>query len=215
MILKETPYIKIRKANGLYNIDYTSCDLIKNPAGTIAARSYNTLIGVYTINSDGQKVYYKNCYGYSTTTSTKHHPRAERLAAYNNYKIVEGINPDTLFNLYFDLSKVNIKQLEEELKNRREIEAAIINKDYHKLYQYQRPGIIRPEAPESTNYKNGNRLVKQEYKTRFKYIQNISFTEYSKTGPKTIDAGYYRNGYKPARIYRETIYHDIKKIRRL
>lgn len=215
MILKETPSIKIRKSNGLYVIDYTSCDLIKNPAGTIAARSYNTIIGIYTTNSDGQKVYYKNCYSYSTTTATKHHPRAERLAAYNNYKIVEGVKPDALFNLYFDPSKVNIKELEQELKNRQEIEDAAYNNNFYLLYQHQKKDNIRPEPPESIQYKNGNRLTTHEYRTTFKYIQNISYTEYTKTGPKTIDAGYYRNGYKPARIYRETIYHDIKKIRRL
>lgn len=215
MILKETPHIKLRNSKGHVYIDYTACDILENPAGVIAARSYSTIIGIYTSSSSGQKVYYKNCYGYSTTTSTKHHPRAERLAAYNGYQIQEGINPKTLHNLYFNPAQVNIKELEEELKNRREIEDAAYNNNFYLLYQHQKKDNIRPEPPESIQYKNGNRLVRQEYKTRFKYIQNISFTEYSKTGPKTIEGGYYRNGYKPARIYRETIYHDIKKIRRL
>ena len=59
MFLESTPHINLRKANGLINIDYTACDIIglDQDSSTAAARSYSTIIGVYTRDETGKKIY--------------------------------------------------------------------------------------------------------------------------------------------------------------
>lgn len=213
MFLKETPHIKLRKANGLINIDYTACDILglQDDSSTAAARSYNTIIGVYTRDSSGRKVYLETGYAYSTTTATKHKPRALSLAIYNDYKIVTGVHPEVLKNLYFYpaaapavdeiIKEVDLKT--EIIKELRGLKTKQINPVLHARTK----GLIKTrKKPESKNFKNGNKETIYYYRTAFNYIVNIYyhkrvhvFKQRLKTGnskPGTANAGSSYNKYK-------------------
>ena len=202
--LRETPHIRIRKANGLYNIDYTAADII--PGNSInsnhhaAARSYNTIIGVYTEDSTGQKIYLNTAGVYSTTTATKHKPRAAAIASYNNYKIIDNIKPEILHDLFF-YNKYNVDDILKEYQERREIlkELQDGNHSTGKILDAKYKSIItaarKPADP--ITYKNGNSKQIYYYKTNFKYFSNIYYKVTVRT-TKTRHKGYYgRTGYKP------------------
>lgn len=199
MFLNETPHIKLRKANGLINIDYTACDIIglsDDDSRPAAARSYSTIIGVYTRTSDDTKIYLETSGVYSTTTAAKHKPRAAAIAAYNNFKIIEGINPDVLHNLYFYPSTAPaVEEIIKESEERKQILQALYNNDYNNaviLHAKYSGRISAAREPQSKQYKNGNYQTKYYYKTNFKYIANIQYelnvkaikyTVQTRTGP--------------------------------
>jgi len=180
MILKETPYIKIRNRNGLKYIDYTACDIIglRPESNQAAARSYNTIIGVYTRDSTGRKYYFQTSGSYSTTTATKHKPRAAGIAAYNNYIIVDDVHPKILNDLYF-YNKYNVDEIIQEAKIRTEIintirsnpDTSIFFKN-KKCYDY-----ITFNNRTGKDYQNGNRQEVTIYKTNFKYLYNFQIKE--------------------------------------
>lgn len=177
MILESTPYIKLRKSRGLINIDFTQCDIIglNENSSTAAARSYNTIIGVYTRTSSGQKVYLETSGVYSQTTAAKHKPRAARLAEYNGYNIIKDIKPEILHDIYF-YNKYNIDEILKESQQRRELLEELKNNQEtgRQLLALSKAGVIKArKLPETKQYKNGNRLVKYYYKTNFKYCSNI------------------------------------------
>lgn len=204
MNLKETPYIKLRKANGLTWIDYTQCDILtlEDDRNTSAARSYNTIIGIYTDTINGEKVYLETSGVYSTTTAAKHKPRAAAIAAYNNYRIIPEVKPEILHDIYF-YEKYSIEAILKEYQERQEISAAIEtrNPDHYTILDARTKGQIKPAGlPKTTNYKNGNRLVKYYYKTNFQYFQNIYYQVNQKATRRTINKGtkgnFITNSYK-------------------
>lgn len=195
MFLEETPYIKLRKANGLINIDYTACDIIglKEDSSTAAARSYSTIIGIYTSGPDGKKIYLETSGAYSTTTATKHKPRAAAIASYNGYKIIPGINPQALRDLYFYPNNAPaIKDILEEVKQHQEILQALKGHEtrLNVILDYKVKGIITAaREPETIHYKNGNTDHIYSYRTNFKYISNIQYQERRKAILTIIDKG--------------------------
>ena len=202
MNLRSTPHIKIRRANGLNNIDYTTCDIIglNDESEKAAARSYNTIIGVYARDSTGKKIYLETGGVYSTTTQGKHKPRARRIAEYNNFKVVSEILPEILHKLYF-YNKYNIDAITSEAKERQEILKALYNNEdtapaiLHAKYK----NIIECYKPvEKTQYKNGNLKNKYYCKVTFKYCYPIYYELNVKHIKKEIAPYYGRNGYKPA-----------------
>ena len=182
MILRSTPHIKLRKANGLINIDYTACDILFNEKeGTAAARSYNTIIGVYCQDKNNNKIYLETAGSYSQTTATKHKPRAAALAAYNNYKIIENVRPETLHNLYY-YADYNLYLLVEEILKESQQRNAIIkelqNNDEtgRQILAAKKAGTIKArKKPESKDYKNGNRQTKYYYVVKFKYLAPVYY----------------------------------------
>ena len=173
--LESTPYVKIRKANGLLNIDYTACDIfsIENIA---IARSYNTFIGIYAAGPDGKKYYFKNSNSYSSTTATKHHPRAQEIAIYNGYNTVVEVRPETLYKIYNATPETRpelLKQILYESQIKDEIKTAINNNEYIykniNVFDY-----IKLVTRKHTPYKNTNFKDVYLYQTNFKYISNIN-----------------------------------------
>lgn len=209
MFLSETPHIKLRKANGLINIDYTACDIIglQDGSSTAAARSYNTIIGVYARGPDGKKIYLQNGYSYSTTTATKHHPRAAALASHNGYKIIPDIKPEPLHKLAYNYSnRPDLQEILKEVKARDEILKELQdartknrpvffkNKNLYKYVETRRP-------PESVTYKNGNRETVHHYKTSFNYLIDIYYHVRRHDYRQTRAAFYGPKGHKPAATY--------------
>lgn len=204
MYLESTPYIKLRRANGLINIDYTSCDIIglRNESSQAAARSYNTIIGVYTRDSTGNKIYLETAGSYSTTTATKHKPRARSLAAYNNYEIIPDIKPEVLHNQYFN-NKYYIDEILKESQQRQQLIKQLkdgITTSFL-ITDLKTKGIIKAARnPETRNYKNGNSETKYYYIVNFKYHAPIYYNVIIKH-IKTIIPGYNsRTGPKPDQI---------------
>ena len=191
-MINETPYINLRNnAHGTRTIDYTQADIIEGiKPHDAAARSYNTIIGVYTRTNDGQKVYLETSGIYSTTTATKHKPRAARLASYNGYEIVTGIKPETLHNLYF-YDKYDVSEILQEAKLKNEIlETLKSGHDNGPIIHGQVIGVINSNGtPKTTDYKNGNRDVKYFYKTNFKHVTNIKYEQILKSIPVKINKG--------------------------
>lgn len=179
MFLSETPHIKLRKANGLLNIDYTAADIIFNNKEDAAARSYNTLIGIYTKDETGRKYYLETAGVYSTTTAAKHKPRARRLASYNNYEIITDIRPEYIhdFNKFYD-GTYNITEILQEQQERKDILKALYENENNAaaIIHAKTTGKIKArKAPEGKQFKNGNYLTKYFYVTNFKYFSNIYY----------------------------------------
>lgn len=183
MYIKETAHIKLRKANGLINIDYTACDIIFNEKNdTAAARSYNTIIGIFTHDNSSNKIYLETAGVYSTTTATKHKPRAARIADYNGYTIIEGIKPAIIEQVrdfyYCPLTEEDVDEIKKEAKQRQEILKALYsnNETAAAIKSGKYSGTIKArKAPAGHQFKNGNYLTKYFYKTNFKYLQNIYY----------------------------------------
>lgn len=204
MFLESTPHVTIRKANGLYNIDYTACDILNAAApGPAAARSYNTIIGVYTHDSSGSKVYLETGASYSQTTASKHKPRAAAIASYNGFQIIPEIKPSVLFDLYH-YNKIPVDEIIKEAEERRQLLQELHNNNDTgtTIKDLKVKGIIKAaKEPESTPYKNGNHLEKYHYKTDFKYVYNVYYevnvktTKYTRpsfngpTGPRPAATG--------------------------
>ena len=106
MFLRSTPHIILRNRNNLLTIDYTAADVIFNNKEDAAARSYSTLIGIYTTDETGRKYYLETAGSYSITTEAKHKNRARRLADYNGYEIIQYIPP--MVTLWQQLLKTRI-----------------------------------------------------------------------------------------------------------
>lgn len=190
MQLESTPYVTLRKANGLINIDYTACDIIglSNNNGTAAARSYNTIIGVYTKTSSGKKVYLKNAYSYSQTTAGKHHPRAAAIAEYNGYAVIQEVKPDVLHDLYC-YNKYAVDEIIKEAETRNAILQELHNNDNNgtAIKAAKLNGTIKAyKNPESHQYKNGNNLTKYYYRTNFKYVSNVYYELNNKAIKTTV-----------------------------
>ena len=193
MFLESTPYITIRNRNGLKTIDYTSADILGlGEPGPAAARSYNTIIGIYTTDDDGRKVYLETSGVYSTTTAAKHKPRAASLAIDNGFKVVTGIRPDVLHDLYFyagENQALIIREILQEVETRRQLLGQLrnnINSSFLITDLLVSDKITSRRPPESKQYKNGNRLVKYYYQTNFKYIANIQYEVNQKSIPYTV-----------------------------
>ena len=206
MFLSETPHIRIRRANGLYNIDYTACDIIglNQDSSTAAARSYNTIIGVYTRTSSGSRVYLETGAAYSQTTASKHKPRAAAIASYNGFQIIPEIKPDVLREVYF-YGKTPVDEIIKEAETRQQLLQELHNNDNNgpTIKDLKVKGIIKAaREPESHQYKNGNHLEKYFYQTKFKYVYNVQYelnqkaTKYTRpafnspTGPRPEATGY-------------------------
>lgn len=188
MNLKSTPHIILRKRNGLLNIDYTACDIISNQ-DQAAARSYNTIIGVYARDSSGTKYYLETSGVYSTTTAAKHKPRAARLADYNGFRIIENIKPDVLFNQYF-YKKYSIDDIIQEAKERQAILQALRDNDTNarSIKAAKLNGTIHARKnPEPHQFKNGNLKTKYYYIAEFKYCSSIFYEVNIKHERKTIE----------------------------
>lgn len=201
MILKETPHIKLRKANGLINIDFTSCDIIglRDESSQAAARSYNTIIGVYTRDSTDNKIYLETSGVYSTTTAGKHKPRARSLAAYNNYKIILDIKPEILHEQYFN-NKYCIDEILTEAKQRQELIKQLkdgITTSFL-ITDLKVNGVIKAARnPEPHQYKNGNHQTKYYYKVSFKYCAPIYYQVIKKHIVKKVPSYNGPKGPKP------------------
>lgn len=185
MYLNETPHISLRKANGLINIDYSACDIIFNERNdTAAARSYNTVIGIYTKDNNNNKIYLETAGSYSQTTAGKHKPRARRLAEYNNYKIIPEIKPaiiESVSDFYY--KNLNVDEIIKESQERRQILTALYNNEENAaaIKAAKLNGICKARRqPESTSYKNGNYLTKYFYIVEFKYLSSIYYELNSK-----------------------------------
>ena len=205
MFLSETPHISLRNSRGLTYIDYTQCDILNAAApGPAAARSYNTIIGVYTRSSNGKKVYLETGANYSQTTASKHKPRAAAIAIYNGFQIIPEIKPDTLREVYFN-NKIPVDEIIKESETRRQLFQELHNNDNNgrTIKDLKYKGILKASRePESHQYKNGNHLEKYHYKTDFKYVYNIYYevnqksTKYTRpafngpTGPRPPATGY-------------------------
>lgn len=190
MNLISTPYITIRNRNGLKTIDYTQCDILENE-NQAAARSYNTIIGVYTRTSTGQQVYLETAGSYSQTTASKHKPRAAAIAAYNNYKIIEDIKPEILFNQYF-YNKYCIDEILQESQQRQELIKQLKDgKTSSFLINNLKVNgtITAARDPKTKNYKNGNHQTKYYYKVNFKYSAPVYYEVITKH-IETIIPGY-------------------------
>ena len=204
MFLSETPHIKIRKAKGLYNVDYTACDILnQNQPGPAAARSYNTIIGVYTHDSTGCKVYLETGAAYSQTTASKHKPRAAAIAEYNGFQIIPEIKPDVLRQVYL-YENIPVDEIIKEAETRDQLLEDLHNNDNNSttILKLKRAGIIKANRnPQSHQYKNGNHLEKYFYRTNFKYVYNVYYelnvktTRYTRpqfngpTGPRAAASG--------------------------
>ena len=198
MYLEETPYIKLRYARGLLNIDYTSCDIIfnENHAG---ARSYNTIIGVYAI-INGKKYYFETSGVYSQTTAGKHKPRARDIAIYNGFEVIENIKPDILFDLYF--KSININALFKELQQKEDLIKYLKLQDYKTCHQinsqaawdglriYDLRQLIKNSETnkKETIYKNGNTKTVKQYRTKFNYLSDLYYKITSRSKKTTIKA---------------------------
>ena len=208
MFLNETPYIKLRRTrSGLIYVDYTQLDILglQDDSSTAAARSYNTIIGVYTRTGSGKKIYLETSGSYSTTTATKHKPRAAAIAIYNNFQVIPEVKPEILHNLYF-YNKYNVDEILKEYQERQKIAAAIEtrNPDHPGIIDAQVKGLIKAAGlPTATNYKNGNRLVKYYYRTNFKYFSNIYYQVNQKATRRTINKG--NRGNFQTNEYKESI----------
>lgn len=196
MFLNETPHISLRKnTNGNYQIDFCSAEILTPFKGTetAAARSYSTIIGIYTRDESGKKIYLETSGVYSTTTATKHKPRAAAIASHNGYKIISNINPQVLRDLYFYPDNAPaIKDILEEVKQHREILQALKGHEsrLNVILDYKVKGIITAaKEPETIHYKNGNTDHIYSYKTNFKYISNIQYQERRKAIKTIIDKG--------------------------
>ncbi|MBQ9011389.1 MAG: hypothetical protein IJ093_01940 [Bacilli bacterium] len=206
MNLESTPYITIRRANGLNYIDYTQCDILglNDDSSTAAARSYNTIIGVFTRDSTGEKIYLETSGVYSTTTTSKHKPRAAAIATYNNYKIVPEVRPDVLHDLYF-YNKYAADEIIKEAQERAAILEELKNQDINgaSIKHAKYTGTIKASRnPETTTYKNGNQLVKYYYQTNFKYCSNIYYEVNQKATPYQVQT---RTGPAVTNKYKNTI----------
>lgn len=204
MILKETPYIKLRNRNGLKYIDHTQCDIIglRNESSQAAARSYNTIIGVYTRTGTGEKVYLETAGSYSTTTAGKHKPRAAAIAIHNKYKIIEDIKPEILHDIYFN-NKYNIDEILTEAKQRK----GLINQlkqgitESFLITDLKVNGNIKAARnPEPHQYKNGNSQTKYYYKVSFKYCSSIYYQVNVKHIKKILPGYNSKTGPKPDQI---------------
>lgn len=218
MQLESTPYVTLRKAKGLINIDYTACDIIglSNNNGTAAARSYNTIIGVYTRDSTGNKVYLETSGVYSTTTCGKHKPRAAAIATYNRYQIVPEVRPDILHDLYY-YSKYSVDDIIKEFQEREAILEELKNNNYNgtAIKTAKLNGTIKAaREPETTQYKNGNNLTKYYYRTNFKYVSNVYYelnnkaiktTVQTRTGTATTNK--YKNQIVNIRSWSSSLYY--------
>ena len=201
MFLKSTPYIKLRKANGLLNIDYTKCDIIFND-NIAAARSYNTIIGVYTRDSTGTKIYLETSGSYSTTTATKHKPRAASIAAYNNYHIVTDIKPEVLKIVYYSKNPEIVDNILKESQQRQELLNELknnVNDSLLKTHLKVNGTIKADRTPEHKQYKNGNSQTKYYYRSNFQYCQQVTWQENKKHIKKVIPGYNGPKGPKPER----------------
>lgn len=204
MKLESTPHIRLRRANGLINIDYTACDIIglDQDSGKAAARSYNTIIGVYTRSSNG-KIYLENSCSYSQTTAGKHKPRAAALAIHNGYKVISWIKPEVLKEVFF--TNINVDEIVKEAETRKLLLKELHDNEYNgKLLKHLKvTGAIKAQkAPESTTYKNGNQLTKYYYSTNFKYVSNITYELNNKAVKVTVKT---RNGQAVTNKYKNPI----------
>lgn len=205
MLLESTPHISLRNSRGLTYIDYTQCDILNVAApGPAAARSYNTIIGVYTHDSTGCKVYLETGAAYSQTTASKHKPRAAAIASYNGFEIIPEIKPEILRQVYF-YENIPVDEIIKESQQRRQLLQELRNNDTtgKTIKDLKVKGILKAaKKPESHQYKNGNHLDKYHYKTDFKYVYNIYYevnqksTRYTRpafngpTGPRPEATGY-------------------------
>lgn len=201
MFLSETPHINLRNSRGLTYIDYTQCDILNAAApGPAAARSYNTIIGVYTRTSNGSKVYLETGASYSQTTASKHKPRAAAIAIYNGFQIIPEIKPDVLRDVYF-YGKIPVDEVIKESQQRRQLVQELRNNDDTgtTIKDLKVKGTIKAaKKPESHQYKNGNHLEKYYYKTDFKYVYNVYYEVNQKSTKYTRPAFNSPTGPRPA-----------------
>lgn len=201
MFLESTPYIKLRKARGLINIDYTACDIIGlETEGPAAARSYNTIIGVYTRSGTGEKIYLETAGSYSTTTAAKHKPRAARLAAHNGYKIITDIKPQVLHDIYF-YNKYNVDEILKESQIHAAAIAAIKTGNSPETVRDIKPYLKTAYKRTRKDFKNGNHQTRSWYKLQFKYHAPIYYHINTHVFKETRPAYYGRTGYKPPATY--------------
>ena len=189
MLLNDTPYIRLRNNKGLTKIDYTACDIIglEDGSSTAAARSYSTIIGVYT--RSGEKVYLKNAEKYSVTTAGKHHPRAEAIAIYNGYHVINNVRPDVLYNVYFHPSTAPaVDEIINEAEERRQIikELRANDPEGAAIIHAKVTGTIKTKKVETHQYKNGNNLDKYYCTTNFKFVSNITYEVNIKSTPYRV-----------------------------
>ena len=196
-MIKETPHIKINEKTG--QIDYTSARIIyfKNNAYVF---SYNTVIGIYT-QYTGKPLYLETAAAHSSTTSTKHKPRARRLAEYNSYKIIPDIKPEILHDLYLNSIKYDIAEIVKESQIYTAAIAAIKTGNEPETVRDIKP-YLKPQYKQTKkDFKNGNQQIRSWYKLEFKYHAPIYYHINTHVFKETRPAYYGRTGYKPPATY--------------
>jgi len=211
MLIKETPYISLNLIkdgfNNEYRVDYTSAALLDINTNLNLAYSYNTIIGAF-IDIDGNRFYIETAAVYSTTTATKHKPRFNRLANYNNFIVIPNVKPETFIlirdtNNKNELSILLLDILEEftdsqTIKNKINGISTNAYKENQLITEYS-----KHYKTEKTQYKNGNHKTVITRKTTFKYLYNYYIKTVNHYFKKTIKPYYGRNGKTTKKIYYE------------